>query len=88
MWSSWAERKRARSHLVRLTLKPRIIIDRLIPFSARGSHPPRGLLHHMPGLMGQMLILSGCEVDVATLRVGMSPQLCWLGRIAVNPDPF
>jgi hypothetical protein len=47
--------------------------------------PALHLLHDMPGLVGQMLLLSGADVDVCALSVGQRVELGWTAGVEVDP---
>lgn len=73
------------AHRVCLTLQSGAIVDRLaIGRRPGGRHTALGLLHRMPGLVGEMAFLPGGHMDIAPLRIGMGLHLSRLRRIAMD----
>ena len=71
---SWCQR--SRTHHIRLTLQPCLIVDRhAILHLHRRLHPALRLLDHVPRLVRQMLLLARRHVNVAALRVSESVEL-------------
>lgn len=59
------------SHPIRFSLQTAVVIHRLVRHPDRRSHPALLLLHYMPRLMRQMLLLPRSQVNLVTLRVRM-----------------
>lgn len=47
------------THHIRLVLQARVVVDRRAAHVKGGLNPALALLHHMPGLMGQVRALTG-----------------------------
>ena len=80
-------RQRLRPHHIRLPLQTCVIIHRhAILHLHRRLYPALGLLDDVPGLVRQMLLLPGRQVDVAALGVGQGVELGGLGGVEVDLD--
>jgi hypothetical protein len=68
-------RARPRSHRIGLALQRRVVVDRrAVGPSQRLSDAPLQLLHHMPGLVREVPLLAGAQMDLRPLRDGMGLQ--------------
>ena len=73
------------SHMIRFLFQLRIVIQR---HPVKGFHrldAPRLLLYDMAKFMGQMLLLAGAKVNLASLGIGQGLKLGRLCRILMNP---
>jgi hypothetical protein len=67
---SAARRESTLAHLIRFPLQNRVAVDGDATVELLGGlHAVLGLLHQVPGFMGQVSILTGSEMDVAALGV-------------------
>ena len=83
----WRPRQRFGAQRVRFMFERFIVVEWIAPLScACRFDAPLLLLDDVPGLVRQMLLLAGPEMDVAALRESERAELRRLGRIAVDAD--
>ena len=80
------ELRRPGAHTVGLLLQRGVVIDGQPADVQARRHPALRLLHHMPGLMRQVLLLAGRQVDVRALGIGQRAQPGRAGRVVVHFD--
>ena len=63
------------AHHVGLGLEGRVVVDPHARELGRGGNPALHLLHHMPRLMRQVLLLAWRQMDVGALRIRQRVEL-------------
>ena len=79
----WKPQRELR-HLIGFTLEASVVVEREAGYRTCDRHAAFALLHDVPRFVGEVLLLTGSEVDLVPTRVRERTDRSGLGRVAMH----